>query len=48
MPTEEELMVEGIIPQDPRLAVQGTLFPEPPEPQEGYIEEPSMADGVIV
>ena len=48
MPTEEELMMEGIIPQDP-MAVQGTLFPDPPEPQEGYVnEDVTMADGVIV
>lgn len=43
-----EELIPGMMPEDPRLAVQGTLFPEPPAPQEGYIEEPSMADGVIV
>ena len=39
--------MDGIIPQDP-MAVQGTLFPDPPEPQEGYVNDPNMADGVAV
>lgn len=43
-----EELIPGMMPEDPRLAVQGTLFPESPAPQEGHIEEPSMADGVIV
>ena len=48
MPTEDvELMMDGIIPQEP-TAVQGTLFPDPPEPQDGYISDPMQADGVIV
>jgi len=39
MPTEDvELMMDGIIPQEP-TAVQGTLFPDPPEPQDGYISD---------
>ena len=48
MPTEDvELMMDGIIPQEP-TAVQGTLFPDPPEPQDGYISDQMQADGVIV
>ena len=48
MPTEDvQMMMDGIIPpQDPN-AVQGALFPDPPAPQEGYVNEPSMADGIV-
>ena len=43
-----EEMIPGVLPEDP-LVQQDTVFPDPPAPQEGYVNtETSMADGVIV
>ena len=49
MPTEDvELMMDGIIlPEDP-TAVQGTLFPDLPEPQDGVVDGVAMANDVVV
>ena len=49
MPTDDvELMMDGIIlPEDP-AAVQGTLFPDLPEPQDGVVDGVAMANDVVV
>lgn len=49
MPTDDvELMMDGIIlPEDP-TAVQGTLFPDLPEPQDGVVDGVAMANDVVV
>lgn len=42
-----EEMNPGIYPEDPAV-LQETMFPDPPAPQEGYVNEPNSADGVVV
>ena len=42
-----EEMIPPVLPEDP-MALQDIVVPDPPEPQEGYINEPTMADGVVV
>ena len=41
-----EEMIPPVLPEDP-MALQDIVVPDPPEPQEGYINEPTMADGVV-
>lgn len=41
-----EDMIPQILPEDPMT--QDIVVPDPPAPQEGYVNEPNMADGVIV
>ena len=49
MPTEDvELMMDGIIPPEDPTAVQGTLFPDLPEPQDGVVDGVAMANDVVV
>ena len=45
MPTEEELMMNGAVPQETQM--QDIVSPAPPAPQEGYTNEPTIADGAI-
>lgn len=49
MPTDDvELMMDGIIPPEDPTAVQGTLFPDLPEPQDGVVNGVAMANDVVV
>ena len=48
MPEDVELMMDGVIPPEDPMALQGTLFPDPPAPTDGYENEPNFAEGVIV
>lgn len=49
MPTDDvELMMDGIIPPEDPTAVQGTLFPDLPEPQDGVVDGVAMANDVVV
>lgn len=45
MPTEEQMMMDGIIPPD--AVMQESLFPDLPAPQEGDINTPSIAEGIV-
>lgn len=42
-----EEMIPPVLPEDP-MALQDIVVPDPPAPQEGYINEPNMSDGVVV
>ena len=42
-----EEMIPPVLPEDP-MALQDIVVPDPTAPQEGYINEPNMSDGVVV
>lgn len=44
-----EEMIPGVLPEEDPMALQDVVMPDPPAPQEGYVNEmPEMADGVVV
>ena len=44
-----EEMIPGVLPEEDTMALQDVVMPDPPAPQEGYVNEmPEIADGVVV
>lgn len=44
-----EEMIPGVLPEEDPMALQDVVMPDPPAPQEGYVNEmPEIADGVVV